>query len=73
MPQLQFGCEAHRGWSAGLLVLVRAGRDLDHKNHWVFCLVAEGAANYIHSVLMRRPLQTLTVHRQQLIPCLQMQ
>ncbi|KAG7216346.1 hypothetical protein INR49_021751 [Caranx melampygus] len=58
---------------AGLLVLVRAGRDLDHKNHRVFCLVAECAANYIHGVLMGCSLQTLTVHRQQLIPCLQMQ
>lgn len=45
--------------------------NLDHENHGVFGLVAEGAANDIHSMLMSDSLQTLTVHGQQLVPSLQ--
>lgn len=77
MPELQSDCEAHErlvcrspgagGGGGGDL------GDLDYKNHRVFGLVAERSANHIHCVLMSHSLQTLAVHRQQLIPCLRRQ
>lgn len=59
--------------SVGAAGVGRDLRDLDHKNHRLFGLVAECTPNYIHSMLMSHSLQTLSVYRQQLIPCLQIQ
>lgn len=38
--------------------------DLDHKNHWVFGLVAECTANDIHRVLVCDSLQAFAIYRQ---------
>lgn len=46
--------------------------DLHHKNHRVLVLVAERTANHVHRMSMHHSLQTLTIHRQQLISCLKM-
>ena len=44
--------------------------DLHHKKHRVLVLVAERTANHGHGMLMHHSLQTLAIHRHQLIACL---
>ena len=66
MPELRSCCEAHRlvsrspGAGGGGMDL----GDLDHKNHWVFGLVAECTANDIHRVLVCDSLQAFAIYRQ---------